>query len=100
MFVLKLSGYKDFCTPESFNTNILRLKIPYTQPKTKDKYLEFLFLDKNQLDEKIVWGLAEGFPSSHSSFICYSFSLPDTQHEFLTLHNHLLHSPTKSESKI
>ena len=38
--------------------------------KTKDKDLEFLFLDKNQVDEKIVRGLAEGFPSSHSSFIC------------------------------
>ena len=38
-----------------------------------DHPVEFLFLAENQVDEKIVQGLAEGFPSSHSSFIC---SLP------------------------
>ena len=43
--------------------------------KTKDKDLEFLVLDKNHVDEKIVRGLAEEFSSSHSSFICQSFSL-------------------------
>ena len=35
----------------------------------KDDFLETLFEHKNQVDGKIVYGLAEGFLSSHSSFI-------------------------------
>ena len=33
---------------------------------TKDDFLE----DKNQVDDKIAWGLCEGFLSLHSSFVC------------------------------
>ena len=38
--------------------------------RTRDNFLEILFLDKNQVDGKIACGLAEGFLFSHSSFIC------------------------------
>ena len=38
--------------------------------KAEDDFLEILFGDKNQVDGKIACGLAEGFLSSHSSFIC------------------------------
>ena len=47
--------------------------------RTKDDLLEFQFSDENQVDGKIVCGLAEGFLSFHSSFICYPYSLPDEE---------------------
>ena len=38
--------------------------------RTKNADLEILFQDKNQVDDKIEWGLGEGFLSFHSSFVC------------------------------
>ena len=40
-----------------------------TKPRTKDEVLEILFLDKNQVDNKIAWGLGEGFLSFFSANI-------------------------------
>ena len=38
-------------------------------PRPKDEDLEILFKDKNQVDDKIAWGLGEGFLSFHSCYV-------------------------------
>ena len=63
-----------------FNKNAFYNIIPYLErnicqnfaiePGTKDDFLKILFWDKNRVDGKIVFGLAEVFLSFHSSFIC------------------------------
>ena len=37
---------------------------------TKDKHFEIRFCDRNQVDDKIAWGLGEGFLLNYSSFVC------------------------------
>ena len=35
-----------------------------------DKHLDIKFYDRNQVDDKISWGLDGGFLSIHESFVC------------------------------
>ena len=45
-------------------------KTIYGRPRIKDEYLEILVLHENQVDDKIAWGLDEGFLSFNLSFVC------------------------------
>ena len=38
----------------------------HNHPSTKDKYLEIKFSDRNQVNDKVEWGLDGGFLSFHS----------------------------------
>ena len=42
----------------------------------KDGFLEILFYDWNQVNDKIVCGLGEGFLCIHSSFVCHANTTP------------------------
>ena len=50
------------------HTDIQRTK-PLWQLSTKDKHLEVKFYDRNQVDDKIAWGLDGGILSIHSSSV-------------------------------
>ena len=39
-------------------------------PNTKDDNLEIKCNNRNQVDDKIMWGLGGGFLSLHSSYVC------------------------------
>ena len=52
-----------------YSVKILRSSQTFSS-KTKDKDLEILFKDKNQVDGKIVPGLCGGILSIHSSLVC------------------------------
>ena len=40
-------------------------------PRTEGGFLEILFYDGNQVDDKISYAVGEGFPCTHSSFVCF-----------------------------
>ena len=42
----------------------------FDSSRTKDDFLEILFNDRNQVDNKIASQFDEGFLSIHSSFVC------------------------------
>ena len=48
----------------------MKRKLGDQNPRSKDDDLEILFQDTNQVDDKIAWGLGQGFLSFHPSFVC------------------------------
>ena len=46
------------------------LWIKWCPYNTKDKHLEIKFSDKNQVVDKIVWGLSGCFQTNHLSYVC------------------------------
>ena len=53
----------------TFENTTLRKDLREGKGIAKDGYLEIKFNDRNQVDDKIVWGLGGGFLPLHSSFV-------------------------------